>query len=261
MPKFGPVAPIQVLEGLFAHSPTSFGNYHLLLAHHTVEHQKRFSDLFQRVSEWAIVNGDVTVIMDNSIVELGNAVDTGMIQAAVEAISFDGINVIPVLPDVMGQGLETRVAVEEAYPIWDEVMGGVSFMVVCQGNNFQDYLASLHYFADKVLFPKVEVLGIPRVLTKLIGTRIRAALSAKEYEDSHKIHFLGFSDNITDDIDSVKVIPTSGIDSAVPLRVREIFSEFTEAGKRPTDWFETAQVDVLMIENLAAARQLFGDQY
>lgn len=255
MPKFAPVAPIQILEGLWAHSPDTFGDYHLLLAHHTVAHEKRFNDLFREISKSGY---QATVIMDNSIVELGDAVDLDMICRAVDTVQFEGIDVIPVLPDVMGQGEETRQAVKEAYPIWEKEMPCDSgFMVVCQGNDFQDYLTSLHMFADLAEFPMIEVLGVPRVLTKDIGSRIRPALSAAKYTETHRIHFLGFSDNVIDDIDSVKCVPSSGIDSAVPLRLREVFTEFCDAGKRPSDWFETAQVDNTMISNLERARKMF----
>jgi hypothetical protein len=149
MPKFGPVAPIQVLEGLFAHDTTTFGDYHLLLAHHTVAHSKRFRDLFEHVGNVALNTGkEVTVIMDNSIVELGDAVDMQMISDAVNAISFPGIKVYPVLPDVMGEGDATRRAVDSSYDAWHGSMPGEGFMAVCQGENYQDYLESLHYMVD-----------------------------------------------------------------------------------------------------------------
>lgn len=257
MPKFAPVAPIQVLEGLYAAGPQVFGNYHLLLAHHTVEHEGRFKDLFKRMSD---DGHHVTVIMDNSIVELGSAVDNEMIAEAVNIIKEGDHTVYPVLPDVMGDGLSTRREVDKAYPIWEHEMPGDGFVAVCQGVDFQDYEESLEMFGDKKRFPSIAMLSIPRVLTKNIGSRVKPALKMRDYIGSHKIHFLGFSDDISDDLDSVAIIPEAAIDSAVPLRVRECFGEFTDAGKRPADWFETAQVDKRMIDNLQTARFLFGDR-
>lgn len=257
MPKFAPVAPIQVLEGLYAAGPEIFGDYHLLLAHHTVEHKKRFRDLFKRIAD---DGHKITVIMDNSIVELGDAVDMKMISEAVECVQYEQHYVYPVLPDVMGNGEETRNAVEAAYPEWEAFMPGKGFVAVCQGTSLADYWESLDLFGTKEKFPRIDMLSIPRVLVKTVGSRVKAALKAREYLGTHDIHFLGFSDNITDDIDAVRIIPEAGIDSAVPLRLRELFGEFVEAGKRPSDWFETAQVDKRMIDNLAIARQMFGDQ-
>src|SRR3990167_554124 len=258
MAKFAPVAPVQVLEGLYAAG--EFGDYHLLLAHHTVEHKARFRDLFNRAYDdgWS-----GTVIMDNSIVELGDSVSLDMIAEAVTVVKgnqpIPNVAVYPVLPDVMGKGEATREIVAKEYPSWVEQMPGDGFMVVCQGSDFQDYLSSLKVFGDANAYPDIEVLGIPRVLQRTCGTRIRAVLSAKDYLDTHLIHLLGFSDDIADDIDSAKLLSTCGIDSAVPLRFREVFTEFIDAGKRPTDWFETAQVDRLMIDNLNSAGRLFAD--
>lgn len=263
MAKFAPVAPIQVLEGLYSAGHEVFGDYHLLLAHHTVEHAARFTDLFNRAHEegW-----QGTIIMDNSIVELGGSVDLDMIGQAVKAVSADystKSKVYPVLPDVMGDGKATRAAVWEAYLEWEaafkEGILGEGMMVVCQGKNFQDYVTSLKTFGNKEEFPEIKVLGIPRVLVETAGSRVKASMMAKPYTETHWIHLLGFSDYITDDLDAAKILQEAcGIDSAVPLRVREAFGEFTDAGKRPSDWFETAQFDILMKQNLDAARKMFA---
>lgn len=258
MAKFAPVAPIQVLEGLYAAG--AFGDYHLLLAHHTVEHKTRFTDLFKRAYDdgW-----EGTIIMDNSIVELGDSVGAGLVSEACWALSSDtapeGVKIIPVLPDVMGEGVATRELVTNSYDTWcKEIPAREGFMVVCQGDSYSDFLHSLHFFTDTTAFPGITTLGIPRVLQKTCGTRIRAALSARDYMDDYAIHLLGFSDSITDDIDSCKALSGNcGIDSAVPLRLREMFTEFVDAGKRPADWFDTAQVDGQMISNLRLAREMF----
>lgn len=254
--KFGPVAPIQVLEGMWAAGPEIFGDYHLLLAHHTVAHKARFRDLFKAIAD---KGHDCTIIMDNSIVELGDAVGPEMVAEAVSMVNHGEIICHPVLPDVMGDGEATRQAIYDAYDEWLDVVGGDGFMAVCQGSSFHDYVETLEMVTNRKDYPHIDVIGIPRVLTKIIGSRVRPALVARQMATQHKIHFLGFSDSITDDIDAVKVIPGAGIDSAVPLRYREVFTEFIDAGKRPSDWFETAQIDRLMIDNLQEARRIFGD--
>lgn len=266
MAKFAPVAPIQVLEGLWAAGAETFGDYHLLLAHHTVEHAARFRDLFKRLEDAGWTG---TIIMDNSIVELGDAVSADMVAEAVHICDQgDGVAIYPVLPDVMGDGEATRDLVAKEYDNWVETLDGYPWMVVLQGKDFDDYLASLAFFADRTdyagfpehgtQFPDIEVLGIPRVLVEKCGTRVQAMRAVSVFKESFKIHMLGFSDNITDDVDSACIIPGCGIDSAVPLRTRELFTEFLDAGKRPPKWFDEAQVDERMIDNLQAARLLFG---
>lgn len=262
MSKFAPVAPIQVLEGLYAHSPETFGNYHLLLAHHTVEHAARFRDLFQRASD---DGHHCEVIMDNSIVELGTAVNFDMIAQAVTTVQAPGHEVFPVLPDVMGKGEETRLAVSEVYKAWEAGMPGQGYVAVCQGKDWEDYTESVRLFTDTDKFPAISVYSIPRILVKTLGSRVRAAAFMRQHlalnGDDHnlsRIHFLGFSDNITDDIDSVHIIEGAGIDSAVPLRIREMFTQWVITEGRAPDWFDTAQVDKLMVDNLLSARQIFG---
>ena len=256
MVKFAPVAPIQVLEGLWAAGAEIFGDYHLLLAHHTVEHAARFRDLFRRLED---AKWSGTIIMDNSIVELGDAVSADMVAEAVDIVSeANGAAIYPVLPDVMGDGEATCKAIAEGYATWDAAIPSASWMAVVQGKNFDDYLETLDFLIDKEAFPGIEMLGIPRVLVKTCGTRIQAMREASAYLNEYRIHMLGFSDDITDDVDSACIIPGCGIDSAVPLRAREVFTEFLDAGKRPPAWFDYAQVDDRMISNLQAARLLFG---
>lgn len=256
MPKFAPVAPIQVLEGLWAAGPEVFGDYHLLLAHHTVEHKARFADLFKRIGD---TDWEGTIIMDNSIVELGNAVNFDMIAEAVTTLKDHCPNatVYPVLPDVMGNGVQTREAVSGAYDDWEAGMPGDGFMVVVQGTDIDDYIESLDFFTAEGSFPDIDILGIPRVLHKTCGSRVHPMRLARDYSDQYMIHMLGFSDVITDDVDASCMVPSCGIDSAVPLRMQDIFSEFADPGKRPPTWFDDAQVSERMIENLGLARTLF----
>lgn len=256
MAKFAPVAPIQVLEGLWAAGPEIFGDYHLLLAHHTVEHKARFTDLFKRIGDTHFTG---RIIMDNSIVELGDAVSLDMVAEAVNIIKDNApeLTVNPVLPDVMGNGIKTREAVDEAYGAWEEGMPGDGFMVVVQGVDIDDYVESLQHFTRSDVYPDIDILGIPRILHKTCGSRVHPMRLAREHRERYTIHMLGFSDAITDDVDASCMVPMCGIDSAVPLRTLDIFTEYSDPGKRPPTWFDDAQVSDRMIENLQIARNLF----
>lgn len=254
--RFAPVCPIQVLEGMLAAGTDVFGDYHLLLAHHTVEHKKRFADLFKRATDlgW---KGDV--IMDNSIVELGDAVSLDMVAEATNVVKDNAPDsyCYPVLPDVMGKGRETRDIIGEQYSLWESGCPGDGFMAVCQGEDIEDYQKSLYMFADQMRFPEIRILGIPRILHKTCGSRIEAVRHVKDFLGTHLVHLLGFSDDMEDDLAALSFLGLGGIDSAVPLRVREVFTIHTDAGKRSPTWFEDALVDPLMLENLATARNIF----
>lgn len=252
MAHFAPVAPIQVLEQLYDHDPEVFGEYHLLLAHHTVEHLDRFDRLFQRIYSDRKIRP--LIIMDNSVVECGGFVDFDMMLAATQAVS-PYADCVPVLPDVMGDGRKTREATLEAYSKWASEIPCIGFMAVCQGVDFADYSESLQLFSNRARFPAIEYLGIPRFLVHLIGTRKHAVEAALVYRNYQAVHLLGYSDDMQDDLECSQMPGVQGIDSAVPLRVEGKFSFDMSTGPRPEDWFEQANVNPQMLANLGFARQ------
>lgn len=252
MAHFAPVAPIQVLEAMYSDSPDTFGRYHLLLAHHTVEYETRFRALFSRIASDDIIAP--YVIMDNSVVECGGSVDFGMMMRATAAIADHCDAVFPVLPDVMGDGEATRAAVQECYSTWDKTMPGAGFMAVCQGKNWDDYEASLALFASPE-FETIEILGIPRILVKTLKTRELAVYRAtRSKRPQQYIHLLGYSDDMIDDVYCSKLEGVHGIDSAVPLRYEDDFTFKVDPGPRPESWMETAEFTQLMHSNLNFAR-------
>jgi hypothetical protein len=254
MAYFAPVAPIQVLEQMYEHHPKVFGEYHLLLAHHTVEEEARFQSLFERIASDGIIHP--TVIMDNSVVECGGYVKFDMMKRACHAIADSGHDVIPVLPDVMGKGQETREATLEAYRKWELEIPAAGFMAVCQGENADDFFESVKLFTNKARFPNMEYIGVPRVIVKSAGTRKDAVRIALRWAEAAgiKVHLLGYSDETYDDLYCSQVRGVHGIDSAVPLRVPGQFRFGEDAGPRPTNWFETAQFNPQMGANLGFVR-------
>src|SRR5690348_6161541 len=141
MAAFAPVAPIQVLEAMYQYEPKkAFGDYHLLLAHHTIDYADRFRGLFRRIAADGIIHP--TIIMHNSVVECGGYVDFDMMYRACHVVADEGIDVIPVLPDVMGKGEQTRHATLNAYPKWAKEIPCAGFMAVCQGINWDDFCES-----------------------------------------------------------------------------------------------------------------------
>ena len=269
--KFAPVAPIQVLRGMLSHGVTTFGTYHLLLAHHTVEKADEFGDLFRDV----YANGnahEITIIMDNSIVELGESQCFDMMRQACSIVNLNAptINLIAVLPDVMGSGGPTQAAVTQALPEWSELMeDGISLMAVIQGNCIGDFLETADYMMCHYE-DGVKYWGIPRILYKTVGSRAEALerldqhMQARDYGSVGipQMHLLGFCDNMQDDLLSARYVglPIMGIDSAVPLRVEDDFNIGMIPESRPPNWFEEASFDHQMVRNLQLARTAFETQ-
>lgn len=271
--QFAPVAPIQILEELVAKE--EFGKYHLFLAHHIVDQQERFRNLMRGAMATRILRYNAPlIIMDNSIVELGGSVDDGMIKEAVQIVSRDydaqfKPHVIPVLPDVMGKGEETIYLVRDAYKRWtvrDERgfnwMPGAGYMLVTQGASWQDFCNLVNYFFVHHLeqFPAINWVGIPRVLLHngSVKSRAQAVQYVQMVAPHVNIHLLGFSDNITDDVTSVRLPGVRGIDSAVPVRYDSSLTPSTtpeEIGPRPTEWMETGALSVQNLHNIQNCRK------
>lgn len=250
MSQFAPVAPIQVLEELYDYDPKVFGEYHLLLAHHTVAEAPRFSDLFRKIAADGVIHP--LIIMDNSVVECGGYVNFDMMQMACHIIADEGHQVFPVLPDVMGKGQETREASQEAYRKWEREIPHAGFMAVCQGIDWTDFTCSVQLFTSRAYFPHVEFLGVPRYLVKTLGSRREAATHALKYANMANcgVHLLGYSDDTYDDLACSQIRGIDGIDSAVPLRVPGHFAYGQDAGPRPEKWFDDAKLSQQMIHNL-----------
>lgn len=224
--KFAPVAPPHILQDMLSQDAKAyFGRYHLWLAHLTCERDGEFRELNQRYyghrnDNGGYALGPMTIIMDNSVVELGSAQSKEMVAEASALCTQYPSEVIPVLPDVMGNGMETERLLKWHYKEWvAEVPHKGGFMFVAQGEDWEDFIGLVNYVAthrDK--YPKVTWVGIPRILTSRLGTRLEALHYVKTVLPDMKVHLLGLSLDIWDDIRCSQQPGVEGIDSAVPLR-------------------------------------------
>lgn len=251
MPLFAPVAPPQILERF--RQAGVLGQYHLLLAHDVVRQPSAYHDIFRKY-------GDLrTVIMDNSVAELGGSVDVEIVMDAVVATNSN----IVVLPDVYKDAkatVENCKAALEDWPakLYKVVRRPYLFMMVPQGQNLEEWMWCAEQFADD---SRIGWWGIPRNLTDLPdpGTRFQAIALARALNPSRHIHMLGFSEDIMDDIFCVNVYAqiVEGIDSAVPIRCSSFGIPLSMTMKLPArgNWWETAQPTEHMMKDLATVRR------
>lgn len=250
MAKFAPVCPIHILRQL---EPANSGDYHLLLAHDVAVNQQEYKS-------WFGSHRNMTVIMDNSVIELGNAVDLKVIKKACDAVDVTTI----VLPDVLLDGKATVESCTNALETWPSefkmYLGAFSgentskrrgFMYVPQGKTLAEWAWSAQQLASH---PDINFWGIPRNMVGEFGTRRDAIELAYALNPHRRIHLLGFSDNIPDDVVCARDRRVEGIDSAVPLRVKDQLTFQSNPGKRG-DWWDTAVYTRMMDDNIAIYKQ------
>ena len=103
-------------------------------------------------------------ILDNSLIELGGAVDMQRILDAAEKIGADEI----ILPDVFQKGPETinavNMALSELNDRYVNRKWPYKLMAVAQGRDEKEWYECYHELLNN---PDIDVIGIPKVLAKM----------------------------------------------------------------------------------------------
>lgn len=213
--KFAPVVPIPVADAY--HKAGMLGDYHLLLAHDVIKHPGDYHRLY--------CSDDNLIIMDNSVIELGYPLGLDEMREAIGIVHAD----VFVLPDRLLDYSGTMDSVHEALDMWGELITDrTGAMAVPQGANYGEWLDCVD---DLLNLGGISWLGIPRNVKEKLGvSRVRAIedvrrMAALSLHPDIKLHLLGFSDNLRDDVEAVRMgirlYPemVKGIDSAVPSRL------------------------------------------
>ncbi len=124
------------------------------------------------------------VMLDNSIVELGESVSLQDILNAADEINADEI----ILRDAYPNGPKTieRIKEDIQYLKNNNLIGKYKIMAVCHGENLKDFEQTFKFINS---IPEIDVIGIPKVLSKWVGERSKLA---NIFMDTNKqLHFLG----------------------------------------------------------------------
>lgn len=246
MSNFAPVCPIHMYKQLKEKGPEHFGDYFLLLAHDVVKHPKEYQEVFLDAK-------DYTIIMDNSVIELGTAVDHGMLRDACGIVDAD----VLAIPDVLEDGEGTIKASSEFLDVWNPQ--GMSqtpeLMFIPQGSDLDDYVGCVMRACD--LNIPMDWIGIARNVTdRIIHSRLSLAGFFAVLQPTSKLHLLGFSRDTSDDILCATSPLVEGIDSAVPVRTQQRISKhvyITDPGPRNT-WWEEGVLEPFQLDNLEVIR-------
>jgi hypothetical protein len=203
MSSFAPIAPVECL--LEMKKANMLGGYLLLLAHEVVQNERKYKELLEGF------NG--TIIMDNSLIELGKPVSGDIMFRALEVTNAN----YAVLPDKLFGCAETIEASTTAARQWRYAGVTADFMIVAQGNNVMERVECVREISRKAGINEIFV-GIPRAIVKTEGSRI-PTVTALRTQLNANIHLLGFSANYYDDIVCARLHHIMGIDSATPIRL------------------------------------------
>ena len=135
-------------------------------------------------------------IMDNSIIELGEAFT--LEDLIIEARKCKANEII--LPDVFQEGEATLSLVKDSinYLKNNHILGEFKLQAVCHGKTIDEFKSS---FKALNMIKEIDVIGIPKVLTKIFGNR--CSLYDIFKNTNKEIHLLGCWDSFNE----LKVLP------------------------------------------------------
>jgi hypothetical protein len=133
------------------------------------------------------------------------------------------------MPDTLRNAQETVLASTQFAYAFDErftntrghIMGLAG---VIQGSNLAECLWCA---AQLVRMPRVDLLCVPRVLREVLGTRMLITMMIGMKYPAIKVHLLGFSNDLLDDVATARLPNVHGIDSAVPIRAGMVGMELS----------------------------------
>lgn len=207
MAKFAPVVPIGLAQWLKKEGV--LGDYHLLLAHDVLAHPKKYAEVYSDIAE----KGG-TVIMDNSLIELGEAMPMDRLSDACHIVNATHL----VMPDKLLDRKATYNMTVEAFDECLEALPMIEPILVIQGQDVHDCV----YLFDSYLrllggVRKNGTFSVPRAVGNAVGSRRKLCAFVNEYNGA--IHLLGFSNNLLDDVACARMPGVIGIDSTEPIRL------------------------------------------
>ena len=196
--KFASIVPVE-------YDPAKFSDYHLILAHEVLEN-KTIREYFQGLRGH-------TIILDNSVIELGSALDQKMIDEASKMFP----DAYLVLPDEL-RDMDKTVWLVNQYvfnnPNLDKVM------VVHQGGTDVEWIQCLEYLIQTVKpFAKEILVGIGRLYEDYPGGREHLYnLAMMSGTWTGNFHLLGIQHRFNEVYWAIHKPNILGVDSSLPGR-------------------------------------------
>jgi hypothetical protein len=229
------------------------GDYHLLLAHQVLEHKDAYFKYYYDIRR---EGRDPVIIMDNSLIELGRALQPDALAKACETVGARYL----VLPDVMSDPWATIDKSAAAYTQLKGKLEGVGFMGVLQGKTLPHVAWCMNKFSE-ILGRDLEAVSVPRVMVDHFGSRLPVIKIARDL--GVPIHLLGFSKKLSDDLTCAFQPGIMGIDSAYPIWsgreeiVMRNVENYDSTARRPDDFWTYQHIAPAMVYNIMKFREWF----
>lgn len=254
MSRYAPVAPVEVLLQLKERG--FIDNYMLLLAHEVVQKPDQYTKLLE--------DFEGTVILDNSLIELGHPVPTDVMLTAASIVK----PTFAVLPDKLGDRQETVRMAADAMDSWvKRLPSGTGLMIAAQGESAEEAVWCVEEIVEQSTNKRSEkdrskfLVGVPRNVANVQGSRVR--LTQLLVMQGYQVHLLGMSNFLYDDIQCAKMFGVRGIDSASPLRAGwegKRFDGSTDWMRPRDEYFDECRgLSINMAYNIGEIRGQIGE--
>lgn len=157
---------------------------------HLVKKYPEYKELAKKRSE------NCFLMLDNSIVELGESVTLQDILEAANEVHADEIILRDAFPKALGT--RQRIAEDIQYLKEHNLTNKYSIMGVCHGESLEEFKETFN-FIDSI--PEISTIGIPKVLCKWLPSRSRLELAEIFTKTNKQIHLLGSWFNLQEQID------------------------------------------------------------
>ena len=223
--KLASIVPVKDIHRTFS------GEYTMLLAH--------LQGCYPRLIDRKHYNG--YIIMDNSLIELGGAVD---IQTVLEAALACGADEM-ILPDVFLDGYATLKKVRESIEYLRNIgaLHTIRLMAVCHGKTVSEFE---YCFRELEKMPEIHCIGIPKITSKTFAEGGGRPSLEYLWQGSPKaIHLLGCWSTLSELYEYENPGAIRSIDTSLPalLSTRGKINPYDERKETEVIDLNTAEVD------------------
>lgn len=203
--KFAVICPIPML-----HKYAVVSDYHMALTHLVLQ-STDYANFYKERRE----RGDY-VILDNSLIELGEAAEIETVLKAAEIIKPNEV----ILPDCFRDGKRTLEMIDDAFHWYGKEFAKYKCMAVPQGKCYIEWLTCHDIL---VQYPEIHTIGIPKVTSSfpdLISGRydLCCKLNNGKYEPTKEYHLLGVWNNPYPEISGISAYKwVRGVDTVLPV--------------------------------------------